>query len=172
MYENDWDFSPEPVNEEPGTPPVGQAPELPPEPPAEPPLQIPESARRNETEPIIIYTRPKSEKKRVWPRVLALVLCCALVGGGAGVGAAVLTGQVGRLFSGGRGSTVIYEGSGTPAVVNLAKIESGQVLTPAEVYAANVDSVVGITTQVSTNIWGRTVSSAASGSGFVISADG
>ena len=45
-------------------------------------------------------------------------------------------------------------------------------MTAAEVYAANVNSTVGITTQVTTNFWGYTTQSAASGSGFILSADG
>ena len=124
-------------------------------------------------EPLVIHPRPRVKAKRVWPRVLALVLCCALVGGGAGVGAALLTQRASGLASALRGgSTVVYEGAGTPVVVNLSKTNEGQVLTPAEVYASNVDAVVGITTQVTTNIWGQTVVSPASGSGFVLTADG
>ena len=45
-------------------------------------------------------------------------------------------------------------------------------MTPAEVYAANVNSTVGITTSVTTNFWGYQSTSAASGSGFIISDDG
>ena len=45
-------------------------------------------------------------------------------------------------------------------------------MTPAEVYAANVNSTVGITTSVTTNFWGYQSTSAASGSGFIISVDG
>lgn len=120
-------------------------------------------------EPPVRPDPPK--KKRVWPRVLALVLCCALVGGGAGVGGALLTRQLAPAPSV-TNSTTIYEGSGTPAVVNLSKVESGQVLTPAEVYASNAGSVVGIVTQVTTNVWGQQVAQAASGSGFVLTQNG
>ena len=45
-------------------------------------------------------------------------------------------------------------------------------MTPAQVYAANVNSTVGITTSVTTNFWGYQSTSAASGSGFIISSDG
>lgn len=119
--------------------------------------------------------QPQPKKRRVWPRVLALLLCCALVGGGAGVGGALLAQRASGLVPGAHPSgvpTTIYEGSGTPAVVNLSKIEGGQVLTPAEVYAGNVNSVVGIVTQVTTNVWGQKVAQAASGSGFVLTQDG
>lgn len=112
------------------------------------------------------------KKKKTWLRVAALLLCCALVGGGAGAGGALLVSrQTSRQPAGGT-DTVLYEGSGTPTVVRLSKVENGQVLTPAEVYASNVNSVVGIVTQVTTNVWGQQVAQAASGSGFVLSQDG
>ena len=49
---------------------------------------------------------------------------------------------------------------------------SGQRLTAKEVYADNVNSTVGITTSITTNYWGYQSSGAASGSGFIYSADG
>ena len=45
-------------------------------------------------------------------------------------------------------------------------------MSAAEVYASNVGSTVGITTSITTNFWGYTTTSAASGSGFIISEDG
>ena len=51
-------------------------------------------------------------------------------------------------------------------------VDTGKELTAAEVYAANVNSTVGITTSVTTNVWGFQTTSAAAGSGFIISADG
>jgi serine protease Do len=46
-------------------------------------------------------------------------------------------------------------------------------MTPAELYAANLGSCVGITVSTtSTNIFGQTTTSAASGSGFVLTQDG
>ena len=112
----------------------------------------------------------KTRKKRLWPKVAALVLVCALVGGAAGVGGALLARQL--LPAGQGGPTVIYQGQGTPVVVDLANVDANKLLTPAEVYASNADAVVGITTQVTTNVWGQTVVGAASGSGFVLTADG
>lgn len=128
----------------------------------------------NQAPVVLPPAQSQPKQRRVWPKVLALLLCCALVGGGAGVGGALLTQRATSLFSGQIAGTptTIYEGSGTPAVVNLSKIEGGQVLTPAEVYASNVNSVVGIVTQVTTNVWGQQVAQAASGSGFVLTQDG
>ena len=45
-------------------------------------------------------------------------------------------------------------------------------LTPREVYAQNVNSTVGITTSITTNYWGYQTTSAASGSGFILTEDG
>ena len=49
---------------------------------------------------------------------------------------------------------------------------SGDPMTPAQVYAACVDSTVGITTSITTNYWGYRSTSAASGSGFILTEDG
>ena len=72
----------------------------------------------------------------------------------------------------GKGSTTIYEGQRESSVIDVAKIDTGKRMTPAEVYAANVNSTVGITTSVTTNFWGFQTTSAASGSGFILTGDG
>lgn len=45
-------------------------------------------------------------------------------------------------------------------------------LTASEIYARYVNSTVGITTAVTTNLFGRQTTSAASGSGFILTSDG
>ena len=45
-------------------------------------------------------------------------------------------------------------------------------MSPEQLYAANLASCVGITVNTTQNIWGQTTTSAASGSGFVLSQDG
>ena len=57
-------------------------------------------------------------------------------------------------------------------VGNTVPVQIGVNLTAAQVYAANVNSTVGITTSISTNYWGYRTTAAASGSGFLISEDG
>lgn len=114
----------------------------------------------------------KKKNGKGWLKVTALLLACAIVGGGAGVGGALLTRQSSPLAAGPGGATTVYEGSGSPTVVNVSMTPGGQVLTAAEVYASNVNSTVGITTQVTTNVWGQQVAGAASGSGFVLTQDG
>lgn len=109
----------------------------------------------------------KSGKKRQAVKFAAFGLCCAVLGGtigGLGVGAAY-----GKPAS--KQETTLYTGT-RPAVVSMANIDGKKELSAAEVYASNLGSVVGISGNVTTNIWGQTVSNAVSGSGFVISADG
>lgn len=72
----------------------------------------------------------------------------------------------------GKGSSTVYEGQRESSVIDVAKVDTGKLMTAAEVYAANVNSTVGITTSVTTNYWGFQTTSAASGSGFILTADG
>ena len=107
-------------------------------------------------------------KKGGWRKAIALVLVCALVGGGAGAGGAAL--YTSRANSG--GTTVVQEME-RPQVQTVVNSKGGQAMTPAELYAANLASCVGITVSTtSVNIFGQTSASAASGSGFVLTQDG
>ena len=45
-------------------------------------------------------------------------------------------------------------------------------MSPSQVYAMNVNSVVAISNQSTTNVWGQVSETASSGTGFIISADG
>ena len=56
--------------------------------------------------------------------------------------------------------------------LETAEMDTGKLMTPAQVYAANVGSTVGITTAVTTNLWGFPTTTAASGSGFILTEDG
>lgn len=115
---------------------------------------------------------PGAPKKRRWPRVAALLLACAVLGGGAGTLGAVLTARSGVLGAN-AGETTIYHGEREPTVVSVSKINTGTPLTLSEIYASNVNSVVGINVDITTtNAFGQKVSQAASGSGFVITSDG
>lgn len=112
---------------------------------------------------------PKAEKKPFWKKpgaMIAGVLVAAMLAGfgGSAIGNAV--------FGGSDGGTTVYQGKRPSTVINTASIDTSKQMTAAEVYAGNVNSTVGITTQVTTNFWGYTTQSAASGSGFIYSADG
>ncbi len=108
-----------------------------------------------------------AKKKRTGVKVAALCLCCALLGGIAGVGGMALA----ERFVG-KGETTVYHGVHTPVAVTVANVPSATALTPAQVYAANVDACVGITVSTTTNVFGYTTTAAATGSGFVITRDG
>ncbi len=56
--------------------------------------------------------------------------------------------------------------------VSNVPVSSGGYLSPSQVYAANVNSVVAISNQSTTNVWGQVSETASSGSGFILSADG
>ena len=58
------------------------------------------------------------------------------------------------------------------SVLNTVTVDTGKEMTAAEVYAANVNSTVGITTSITTNYWGFQTTSAAAGSGFILTEDG
>ena len=108
---------------------------------------------------------PGKRKKNAGVKIAALCLACALVGGAVG-GAAVH-------FLPGGGQTTLYEGTHTPVAVTMSSTSTDQVLTIPQIYANNVGSTVGITTElVTTNFWGQPVKSAVAGSGFVVTQDG
>lgn len=117
---------------------------------------------------------PKKAKKKGAGRIVALGLCCALIGGIVGAGGAVLgTHLLPDHAVPASGSTTVLEGQRENSIIDIAQIDTSKVMTPAEVYAANVNSTVGITTSlISTNLWGYQTTSAASGSGFILTEDG
>ena len=116
-------------------------------------------------EPRIPRTNGKSFWKKTGTKVTALVLCCALVGGLCGFGGASLARKTGK--------TAIQETGRTASAVSVKSVDGQTLMSPAEVYAATVNSVVSINcSAVSTNIFGQKVQSASSGSGFVITQDG
>ena len=67
---------------------------------------------------------------------------------------------------------VMVEGLRKSSQLETVTVDSSKEMTPAEVYAANVNSTVGITTSITTNFWGFQTTSAASGSGFIITTNG
>ena len=111
--------------------------------------------------------RPPKNKKGGAARIIALVLACTIAGGGAGVGGAYLYSRM----AGPQNSTTIYE-EVRPQVQTVVNTNGGKPMTPEQLYAANLPSCVGITVNTTVNIFGQTTTSAASGSGFVLSRDG
>ena len=111
--------------------------------------------------------RSPRKKKGGAAKVVALVLACTIAGGGAGVGGAYLYDRAVAP----QNVTTIYE-EDRPTVQTVVNNNNGQPMTPEQLYAANLPSCVGITVNTTVNIFGQTTTSAASGSGFVLSRDG
>ena len=111
---------------------------------------------------------PRKRPGRFTKRAIALLLACVVVGGAAGAGGAAAYQQFAKP------DTVVYQGERpTVDVDTVANSNGGQPMTPEQLYAANLASCVGITvTTTSVNIFGQTTTSAASGSGFVLTQDG
>ena len=117
----------------------------------------------------------KKKKKQPWLLTVILVLCCSVLSGAMGAGGVLLVQQLrAEEVEEAPEQAVSYliQGTRENSVIEVVKMETGKLMTPAEVYAANVNSTVGITTSVTTNFWGYQSTSAASGSGFIISDDG
>ena len=116
------------------------------------------------------YVKP-AKRSRGTGGLIAIALCCSLLGSALGAGLTLsLTKQEEPAPT--EPVSNILEGNRESSVIQIHKIETGKLMTPAEVYAANVRSTVGITTSVTTNFWGFQTTSAASGSGFVLTDDG
>ena len=119
------------------------------------------------------FTPQEPKKKEKNPlsagKVVAIALCCSLVGGILGVIGGSLLMYTNKTVS---NHSIVMEGQRDNTVIDIHTIDTSKVMTPAEVYATNVNSTVGITTSITTNYWGYQTTSAASGSGFVLTDDG
>ena len=109
------------------------------------------------------------KKNRTGLKVTALALCCALLGGAVGGGIVW-----GVSNSGEEDSTTINVSDRTVSQVAVNKVDGQTEMSDAEVYAANVNSVVSInvTGTSGTNWFGQPVQTASSGSGFILTSDG
>ena len=107
------------------------------------------------------------KKNRIGLKVTALALCCALLGGAVG-------GGVAWGVSNSSGGTSVNVSCRTVSQVSLKTVDGKTEMSDAEVYAANVNSVVSINVTGTSgyNFFGQPVQSASSGSGFVLTSDG
>ena len=134
-------------------------------------------AERSETNNDVTYHYAASQNKSEKPprrraKVIALVLCCTILGMAAGFGGGYLGASI-AAKSRQASPTMVYEGVRETQPIDITRVDTSELMTPAEVYAQNVNSTVGIRTSItSTNFWGYQTTSAASGSGFIISSDG
>ena len=113
----------------------------------------------------------KLKKKRTGLKIAALALVCALLGGAAGGGIvwSVLRGG----FSG-VGETEVSMTARPATQVSIKTVDWKNLMTDAEVYAANVNSAVSINVTGTSgyNFFGQPVQTASSGSGFILTKDG
>lgn len=139
--------------------------------------------------PVVPPQEPVTLKKKrggkVWKGVLAAVLAVVLVAGSCGITAVVMNNAwesktavnnqmmldrinaLQKQIEAGSHAATGESVSGSP----VASVEGG--LTPSQVYARNVGSVVAIANQgTTTNIYGQVSNTASSGSGFILSEDG
>ena len=133
------------------------------------------------------YTAPPRQKKHmspVWKRVLASALVLALMISSCAITAAVVNSRWERKAE---SLTESLEASfsqrmdALEAQLQDARKQSAAIsggiaasggLTPAQVYAANVGSVVGISSTIQTNSFYGTSTGTATGSGFILTEDG
>ncbi len=130
--------------------------------------------------------RKKEHKKGgVWKSIVAAVLILVLVGGSCYATAAVVdrrwedrTRQITDSFNNQleemqkQIDAHSNDATGTSVSGTANTNASGEGLTPAQVYAQNVQSVVAIASTVTTSYYGQTTSGTSTGSGFIITEDG
>ncbi len=142
--------------------------------PAQEPAVIEVSSTSDQPDPTNACAYKKSKKKKGWTtgKVIALVLAACIFGS--------LLGLCGTYFGIQLlpedlrpGATTMYQGDREPGQLNIENVNTGKLMTPAEVYAANVNATVSISTSVTqTNYWGYATSGTALGTGFILTSDG
>ena len=166
--------------------------------PQQPPRQAPQSAPRPAQEPAqqpyqrtyyyepeqpAAPRKPKAKKpKGFWKKPLAAVLALALVIGSCAVTAGIVN-------SGWQKRTALMEEEFNDRLgrleeqlgivsqkadhqISLGAAADGSLMTPAQVYAENVDTVVMVYSTVIYNSYGQPTTGTSTGSGFIISKDG
>ena len=148
------------------------------------PQQIP---RQYTSFPEQVKSEPKQPRKKkksrgIWKKLLASVLVLALVAGSCAVTAKIVSNnwqaratQMEMNFDiRMRQLQAQLDGVSKKAdqQINLGTIPAGEQLTPAQVYALNVDAVVMVYSTVTYNNYGQQSTGTSTGSGFIISSDG
>ena len=140
--------------------------------------------------PPVVQQPPDKKKKNGmgWlAKAVCLVLICAVVSAGATYGVIRLnngtnTGHQVILGSGsgasapsaaeGNNSSAAAPSPAAPSGTTTNLTTTGQVMSPEDIYTMATSQVVGVNSEAKTNVFGQASSSAVSGSGFIISADG
>lgn len=111
----------------------------------------------------------KNGKNRLGLKIASLALVCALLGGLVGGGTAYLVSN-----SSNSETTEVNVSNRKPTEIQLKTVDGKNPMTDAELYAANVNSVVSIniTATSDPNFFGQTTQTAGAGSGFILTPDG
>ena len=131
------------------------------------------------------YTVPKRRERRpgMGKRILAAALSAALVIGSCAATAGIVNRrweermeqhqqQMNAALDELQEELKALREAQTGVSISGSPMASQGGLTPSQVYAMNVNSVVAISNQSTTNVWGQVSETAASGTGFIISPDG
>ena len=119
----------------------------------------------------------KPRKKR-FAGILAVALGCSLLGGLIGAGGVAAYSKWSAkdtatvVEADEDGVSEILVGTRNNAKVETTAVSKDKELSAADIYEANVNATVGITTASTTNYFGYKTTAAASGSGFVLTSDG
>ncbi len=126
----------------------------------------------------------KPKKKHTGLKITALLVAVAIVAGLGGAGLSHIIADISEKNSRQAEKTAAksqqteeqetasYQLALSPLPEALPSNAGQKQLTPRDVYAMNVGAVCGITTQITTNIYGQVATAACSGSGFVLTQDG
>lgn len=111
----------------------------------------------------------KNGKNRLGLKITSLALVCALLGGLVGGGTAYLVGN-----HSGSDTTEVNVSNRKPTEIQVKTVDGKTTMTDAELYAANINSVVAIniTATSEPNFFGQTTETAGAGSGFILTPDG
>ncbi len=131
--------------------------------------------------PVEKMPQKKRSGKKFWKRFLACAIVISMIAAGCGITAVLVNNRViyqtNREFANLRQQIAdlkeeIKDNSFTGNGNSISGTGNADGLTPGQIYAQNRDSVVAISNQVTTNIFGEITETASSGSGFIISQDG
>ena len=124
--------------------------------------------------------KAKNESGTLWKKLLAAALVIALIAGSCGITATVVNEQwedrtedMEESFSRqlDKLQNQINSIDGKQAVSGSAA-SANETMTPSQVYAYHVDSVVAITASVQSSVYGQVTEGTSAGSGFILSEDG
>ena len=133
-----------------------------------------------ETAKAVKKKKPKKEHPGIWKKLLAVLLVIALMVGACSITAAVVneswedrmedvTDNFSRQMDKLQKQIESVDNKQTAANTSIA---AGAAMTPSQVYAYNVNSVVAISANVKTTIYGQATEGVSTGSGFIMTEDG